>query len=86
MAKMFYKLSEAAEKLGVDEQVVRDMAARGELQQFRDRDELMFKRDQVDAKAADSNADTVSADAEANANADAKKFKKNLFQKKKLKK
>ncbi|MEM6553065.1 MAG: helix-turn-helix domain-containing protein [Planctomycetota bacterium] len=65
MAKMFYKLSEAAEKLGVDEQTVRDMAARGELQQFRDRDELMFKRDQIDAKAADSNADTVSAEASA---------------------
>ncbi|MEM1211734.1 MAG: helix-turn-helix domain-containing protein [Planctomycetota bacterium] len=65
MAKMFYTLEEAAEKLGIDEQTVKDMAGRGELQQFRDRDKLMFKRDQIDAKAADSNADTVSAEASA---------------------
>ncbi len=60
MAKMFYTLEEAAEKLGVDEQTIKDMAGRGDLQQFRDRDKLMFKRDQVDAKASDSNADTAS--------------------------
>ena len=49
MAKMFYTLEEAAQKLGKDEQAIKDMAAAGELQQFRDRDRLMFKRDQVDA-------------------------------------
>ena len=51
MAKMFYTLEEAAEKLGIDQQAVKDMAARNELQQFRDGDKLMFKRDQIDAKA-----------------------------------
>ena len=51
MAKMFYTLEEAAQKLGVDEQTIKDMAARNELQQFRDGDKLMFKRDQVDAKS-----------------------------------
>lgn len=49
MAKMFYTLEETAGKLGVSEQEVKDMAASGRLQQFRDRDKLMFKRDQVDA-------------------------------------
>ena len=49
MAKMFYSLEEAAEKLGVDEERVKEMAADGKLQQFRDRDKLMFKREQVDA-------------------------------------
>ena len=49
MAKMFYSLEEAAERLGVDEERVKDMAAEGKLQQFRDRDKLMFKREQVDA-------------------------------------
>ncbi|MCG8508947.1 MAG: helix-turn-helix domain-containing protein, partial [Rhodospirillales bacterium] len=49
MAKMFYTLEEAAEKLGLDENAVKDMAQSGKLQQFRDRDKLMFKRDQVDA-------------------------------------
>ena len=52
MAKMFYTLEEAASKLGVDEQAIKDMAARNELQQFRDGDKLMFKRDQVDAKSS----------------------------------
>lgn len=52
MAKMFYTLEEAAEKLGVDEQQVREMASRGELQQFRDGEKLMFKSEQVDAVAA----------------------------------
>lgn len=57
MAKMFYTLEEAAQKLGVDEQAIKDMAARNELQQFRDGDKLMFKRDQVDAKSTNAASD-----------------------------
>lgn len=57
MAKMFYTLEEAAQKLGVDEQAIKDMAARNELQQFRDGDKLMFKRDQVDAKSSSGASD-----------------------------
>ena len=59
MAKMFYTLEEAAQKLGVDAQAIKDMAARNELQQFRDGDKLMFKRDQVDAKSANSASDSA---------------------------
>ena len=59
MAKMFYTLEEAAQKLGVDQQAIKDMAARNELQQFRDGDKLMFKRDQVDAKSANSASDSA---------------------------
>lgn len=51
MAKMFYTLDEAAQKLGVDADKIKEMAAKGELQQFRDRDKLMFKRDQIDSMA-----------------------------------
>jgi len=51
MAKMFYTLDEAAQRLGVDAEKIKEMAANGELQQFRDRDKLMFKRDQVDTLA-----------------------------------
>ncbi len=54
MAKMFYTLDEAAEKLGVSADAVKEMASEGKLQQFRDRDKLMFKRDQVDGLAASS--------------------------------
>ena len=57
MAKMFYTLEEAAHKLGVDEQTVKDMASRNELQQFRDGDKLMFKRDQIDAKSSGGASD-----------------------------
>lgn len=57
MAKMFYTLEEAADKLGVDQQTIKDMAARNELQQFRDGDKLMFKRDQVDAKSSSGESD-----------------------------
>lgn len=64
MAKMFYTLQEAAAKLGVDEQAVKEMAANGQLQQFRDRDKLMFKCEQVDnfaAKGSSSDTDAGSS-------------------------
>ncbi|MBI1370936.1 MAG: helix-turn-helix domain-containing protein [Planctomycetes bacterium] len=48
MAKMFYTLEEAADKLGVPADHIKKMADEGKLQQFRDRDKLMFKREQVD--------------------------------------
>lgn len=54
MAKMFYTLDEAAQRLGVDAEKIKEMAASGELQQFRDRDKLMFKRDQIDTLAGGS--------------------------------
>jgi hypothetical protein len=48
MAKMFYSLEEAAQKLGKSTAEVQQMAASGQLQEFKDRDKLMFKREQVD--------------------------------------
>lgn len=60
MAKMFYTLDEAAQKLGVDAEKIKEMAASGELQQFRDRDKLMFKRDQIDTLAGGENGDSDS--------------------------
>ena len=49
MAKLFYTLEEASAALGVSADEVKQMAAAGKLQQFRDRDKLMYKREQVDA-------------------------------------
>lgn len=54
MAKMFYTLEEAAERLGKSTDDVKAMAESGELQQFRDRDQVMFKVDQIDALAGDA--------------------------------
>lgn len=48
MAKMFYTLEEAAEKLGKNLDEIRGMAKSGQIQEFRDRDKLMFKVDQID--------------------------------------
>lgn len=48
MAKMFYTIEEAAEKLGKSAEEVQQMADSGQLQEFRDGDRLMFKKEQVD--------------------------------------
>jgi hypothetical protein len=62
MAKLFYSLEEAADRLGKSENEVQRMAETGQLQEFRDRDRLMFKVEQVDILAGDhSNEDTGGA-------------------------
>jgi hypothetical protein len=52
MAKLFYTLEEAAQKLGISSDAIKQMAASGKLQQFRDRDKLMYKCEQVDSMQA----------------------------------
>jgi hypothetical protein len=59
MAKMFYTLEEAAAKLGKSEGDVRKMAESGQLQEFRDRDKLMFKVEQVDLLAGGKDDDDM---------------------------
>ena len=53
MAKMFYSLEEAAQRLGKTVADVRAMAQRGEITEFRDGDRLIFKVDQIDLLAGD---------------------------------
>ena len=57
MAKMFYTLEEVCEKLGKTEDEVREMASSGQIQEFRDRDKLMFKVDQIDLISGDGDDD-----------------------------
>jgi len=64
MAKMFYTLEEAAEALGVSEDAVREMAGEGQLQQFRDGEKLMFKREQVDQMAGGGGSEEAGASGE----------------------
>ncbi len=59
MAKMFYTLEEAAEKLGKSPADVQQMANSGQLQEFRDRDRLMFKKEQVDLLAGGGDDDVL---------------------------
>jgi hypothetical protein len=51
MAKMFYTIDEVCEKLGKSSDEVREMASSGQIQEFRDRDKLMFKVEQIDLLA-----------------------------------
>lgn len=51
MAKLFYTIDEAAAKLKMSEAEVKNLVSSGQLQEFRDRDKLMFKVDQVDLLA-----------------------------------
>jgi hypothetical protein len=59
MAKLFYTLDEAASKLHKSETEVKQMVASGQLQEFRDRDRLMFKVDQVDLLAGGGDDSSV---------------------------
>lgn len=52
MAKMFYTLEEVSEKLAKNEDEVKEMVRTGQIQEFRDRDKLMFKVEQVDLLAS----------------------------------
>ena len=51
MAKMFYTLEEVCMKLGKTEDEIKEMARSGQLQEFRDRDKLMFKVEQINLLA-----------------------------------
>lgn len=48
MAKLFYTLEETCELLSKTEQEVRDMSSSGQLEEMRDGDQILFKRQQVD--------------------------------------
>ena len=56
MAKMFYTAEEAAEKLGKSVSDLNELASSGQIQEFRDKDKVMFKVDQIDL-LADAQAD-----------------------------
>jgi len=51
MAKMFYTLAGAAKRLGKTPDQVRVMVDTGQLKEFRDRDRLMYEKEQVDSFA-----------------------------------
>ncbi|MBL9149229.1 MAG: helix-turn-helix domain-containing protein [Phycisphaerae bacterium] len=52
-SKMFYTAEEAAQKLSKSVQDILEMARRGEIQEFRDRDRVMFKVEQINLLAGD---------------------------------
>jgi len=59
MAKLFYTLEEAAGKLKKSPEDVQKLVENGQLQEFRDRDKVMLKVDQVDLLAGGGGEDDV---------------------------
>jgi len=59
MAKMFYTAEEVAEKLGKTVEDVLEMAKKGQIQEFRDRDKVMFKVDQIDLLTGDESEPSI---------------------------
>ena len=59
MAKLFYTLEEAASKLGKSEAEVQGLIDSGQLQEFRDRDRIMLKVEQVDILAGDDEGGNI---------------------------
>jgi hypothetical protein len=59
MDKMFYTLEEAAAKLGKPSSQVREMAASGQIQEFRDGDRFMYKCEQIDLVAGGDEIDII---------------------------
>ncbi|MEO0512928.1 MAG: helix-turn-helix domain-containing protein [Planctomycetota bacterium] len=64
MAKMFYSVAETAEKLGKSDDEIRQMAETGQLEEFREGDDLVFKAEQIDllASANEDLDDEISLD------------------------
>ncbi len=59
MAGMFYSLQEAAEKLGISEEELKQWATDGKLRDFRDGQSVMFKVDEVEALMGQSDLDDL---------------------------
>src|SRR3954471_12334695 len=53
MAKMFYTVEEAAQKLGVSNDQIKTLVTENKLREFRDGARVMFKVDQVDKLVLD---------------------------------
>lgn len=64
MAKMFYTIEEVCDKLARTEDEVKEMVSSGQIQEFRDRDRLMFKVEQIDLLGADEDTGEVHLDLE----------------------
>lgn len=62
MSKMFYTIEEVCQKLGKSESEVNDMVSSGQIQEFRDGDNLIFKVEQIDILASPDDSGSVELD------------------------
>ena len=59
MAGMFYSLEEAADKLGMTQEEVKQLATEGRLREFRDGSNIMFKIDEVESLLTSDDAEQI---------------------------
>jgi excisionase family DNA binding protein len=59
MAKMFYRTEEAAQKLGISPDQIKQLVSENKLREFRDGAHIMFKVDQVDKLAQERKGGTA---------------------------
>ena len=64
MAGTFYTLQEVIEKLGKDEQQIKDMIKEGKLREYRDGSRVLFKQDDVDILKDEPGGLEIKADGE----------------------
>jgi len=62
MAKLFYTLQEAAQKLRKSTDEVMSMAKAGQLQELRDKDQVLFRRSAIDQIAGDTDGGDINLD------------------------
>lgn len=62
MAKLFYTLEEAAQKLRKSADEVMAMARSGQLQELKDKDQVLFRRSAIDQLAAEDDSSEISLD------------------------
>lgn len=62
MAKLFYTLQEAAQKLRKTQDEVMNMAKAGQLQELRDKDQVLFRRSAIDQIAGDTDGGDINLD------------------------
>lgn len=62
MAKLFYTLEEAAQKLHKSPDEVMAMARSGQLQELKDKDQILFRRSAIDQLAAEDDGGEISLD------------------------
>ena len=59
MAKLFYTLEEAAKKLRKSTDEVMGMARAGQLQELRDKDQILFRRSAIDQISGDGDMEKI---------------------------
>ncbi len=62
MSKMFYTIEEVCQKLAKSESEINDMVSSGQIQEFRDGENLIFKVEQIDILASPDDSGSIELD------------------------